>query len=98
MLDQHTEHPISSEMSVMRLSLWTGLLHSVAYNQNRQQSRVRLFETGLRFVPDASAENGVRQNNMLAGVICGNQNEEHWNMEVLRYSSLSNMVYKYCTG
>ncbi len=74
-------HPISSEMSVMRLSLWTGLLQSVAYNQNRQQSRVRLFETGLRFVPDASAENGVRQDNMLAGVICGNQNEEHWNME-----------------
>jgi len=41
-------HPISSEMSEMRLSLWTGLLQSVAYNQNRQQSRVRLFETGLR--------------------------------------------------
>jgi len=41
-------HPISSEMSVMRLSLWTGLLQSVAYNQNRQQNRIRLFETGLR--------------------------------------------------
>ncbi len=35
--------PISSEMSAMRLSLWTGLLGTVVYNQNRQQSRVRIF-------------------------------------------------------
>jgi len=74
-------HPISSEMSVMRLSLWTGLLQSVAYNQNRQQGRIRLFEVGLRFIPDESVENGVRQDNMIAGVITGQRNEEHWNME-----------------
>jgi len=74
-------HPISSEMSVMRLSLWTGLLQSVAYNQNRQQSRVRLFEAGLRFVPDESAENGVRQQHMIAGVISGNCADEHWSVE-----------------
>ncbi|PKG81679.1 phenylalanine--tRNA ligase subunit beta [Colwellia sp. 75C3] len=74
-------HPISSEMSVMRLSLWTGLLQSMVYNQNRQQGRVRLFETGLRFVPDESAENGVRQQNMLAGVINGLRVDEHWSME-----------------
>ena len=74
-------HPISSEMSVMRLSLWTGLLQSMVYNQNRQQGRVRLFEAGLRFVPDESAENGVRQQNMLAGVISGLRVDEHWDME-----------------
>jgi len=74
-------HPISSEMSVMRLSLWTGLLQSVVYNQNRQQNRVRLFEVGLRFVPDQTAENGVRQENMIAGVISGARVEEHWSME-----------------
>ena len=74
-------HPISSEMSVMRLSMWTGLLQSVAYNQNRQQTRVRLFETGLRFVPDESSENGVRQQNMISGVISGSRTDEHWAME-----------------
>ncbi len=74
-------HPISSEMSQMRLSLWTGLLQSVVYNQNRQQGRVRLFEAGLRFVPDENAENGVRQQNMIAGVISGQRVEEHWTME-----------------
>ena len=74
-------HPISSEMSVMRLSLWTGLLQSMVYNQNRQQNRIRLFETGLRFVPDENSENGVRQQNMLAGVISGQRVDEHWSME-----------------
>ena len=74
-------HPISSEMSVMRLSLWTGLLQSVVYNQNRQQQRIRLFEVGLRFVPDEQAENGVRQENMISGVISGSRVDEHWDME-----------------
>lgn len=73
--------PISVEMSAMRLSLWSGLLSAVVYNQNRQQSRVRLFETGLRFVPDTAANLGIRQDVMLAGVMAGNRYEEHWNLE-----------------
>ena len=72
--------PISSEMSAMRLSLWTGLLGTIVYNQNRQQSRVRIFETGLRFVPDTQANLGIRQDLMLAGAICGNRYEEHWDL------------------
>ncbi|QYJ73758.1 phenylalanine--tRNA ligase subunit beta [Shewanella sp. FJAT-52076] len=74
-------NPISSEMSAMRLSMFTGLLTAVGYNQARQQGRVRLFETGLRFVPDANAESDVRQQPMLGAVIAGLQNEEHWSME-----------------
>lgn len=71
-------NPISSEMSAMRLSLWSGLLGAVIYNQNRQQQRIRLFETGLRFVPDENSEFGVKQETMLAGVITGNLYDEHW--------------------
>ncbi|OCG19043.1 phenylalanine--tRNA ligase subunit beta [Gilliamella sp. WF3-4] len=73
-------NPISSEMSVMRLSLWSGLLDAVLYNQNRQQSRVRLFETGLRFIPDEKDELGVRQELMLSGIITGSLYEEHWQL------------------
>lgn len=72
--------PISADMSAMRVSLWPGLISAVVYNQNRQQPRVRLFETGLRFIKDASAENGIRQEQMLAGVISGNLSEEHWSL------------------
>jgi phenylalanyl-tRNA synthetase beta chain len=53
---------------------------TVVYNQNRQQSRVRIFESGLRFVPDTQAPLGIRQDVMLAGAICGNRYEEHWNL------------------
>ncbi|TXE26396.1 phenylalanine--tRNA ligase subunit beta [Serratia ureilytica] len=72
--------PISVEMSAMRLSLWTGLLSAVVYNQNRQQTRLRLFESGLRFVPDSAADLGIRQDVMLAGVIAGHTHDEHWDL------------------
>lgn len=73
-------HPISKDMSAMRVSLWTGLLESVSKNQKRQQPRVRLFETGLRFIKDESAENGIAQQEMLSGVIIGNLQDEHWDV------------------
>ncbi|MGB2078750.1 MAG: phenylalanine--tRNA ligase subunit beta [Vibrio sp.] len=72
--------PISADMAAMRLSLMTGLLNTVAYNQKRQQGRVRLFESGLRFTPDESAENGIRQEMMLAGILAGPNSEEHWDL------------------
>ncbi|MCC5879049.1 MAG: phenylalanine--tRNA ligase subunit beta [Idiomarina sp.] len=71
-------HPISVEMSSMRLSLWPGLLSAAGYNQKRQRASVRLFETGLRFTPDEQAENGVRQEAMIAGVVAGSVQGEHW--------------------
>ncbi|MGL4270251.1 MAG: phenylalanine--tRNA ligase subunit beta [Plesiomonas sp.] len=74
-------NPISVDMSAMRLSLWSGLIGAAVYNQNRQQPRVRLFESGLRFVPDTAAENGVRQEVMLAGLLTGNRSNEHWGQE-----------------
>lgn len=74
-------NPISADMSAMRLNLWPGLLQTVQYNQNRQQSRIRLFEYGLKFIPDATAEGGVRQEAVIGGVIVGSMHNEHWNME-----------------
>lgn len=71
-------HPISSEMSTMRVSLWTGLLQAVSYNQKRQQSRVRLFESGLRFIPDSAEKTGVKQELVISGVACGLVEDESW--------------------
>ena len=69
-------NPISAEMAVMRTSLWPGLIKAVSYNQNRQQARIRLFETGQRFVPQANG--GLLQENTLAGVITGARDAEGW--------------------
>merc|ERR1711879_464823 len=61
-------NPISSDMSVMRTTLWPGLLKAAEYNLKRQQPRVRLFETGLRFEP---SDEGLKQIPTLAMVITG---------------------------
>lgn len=68
-------NPISADLSVMRTTLWSGLLKALMYNQNRQQDRVRLFETGLRFV---KKEEGIDQSPMLAGVVTGTRLPENW--------------------
>ena len=68
-------NPISSDMAVMRTTLWTGLLAALAHNQRRQQPRVRLFETGLRFLQGSE---GIVQEPMVAGVACGTTDPEQW--------------------
>ncbi|ETN92176.1 Phenylalanine--tRNA ligase beta subunit [Gammaproteobacteria bacterium MOLA455] len=70
------QNPISADMSVMRTSLWPGLLSTAIYNLNRQQNRVRIFEAGQCFVP---GENGALTQNMaLAGLICGSRTPTGW--------------------
>lgn len=44
-------NPISSDLSVMRTTLLTGLVETAIRNQNRQIGSMRLFESGLRFLP-----------------------------------------------
>ena len=68
-------NPISNDMAAMRASLWPGLVKALQHNLNRQQDRVRLFESGLRFVGQLE---GLRQESMLAGVVCGTRFPEGW--------------------
>jgi phenylalanyl-tRNA synthetase beta chain len=69
------ENPISSEMSVMRTSLWPGLLKALRYNLNRQTSRLRLFEHGLRFYSEGT---DIKQDIIIGGVLNGDRYPEHW--------------------
>ncbi|MGH8269113.1 MAG: phenylalanine--tRNA ligase subunit beta, partial [Steroidobacteraceae bacterium] len=76
-------NPIASDLSVMRVSLWPGLLKAVLENQRRQQERVRLFEHGARFwVSDAGAGavSGTREVDTLAGVAFGHRLPEQWGL------------------
>ncbi|AZE73905.1 Phenylalanyl-tRNA synthetase beta chain [Pseudomonas synxantha] len=68
-------NPISNDMAAMRSSLWPGLVKALSHNLNRQQDRVRLFESGLRFVGQLD---GLKQEPMLAGVVCGSRLPEGW--------------------
>jgi phenylalanyl-tRNA synthetase beta chain len=69
------KNPISSELAVMRTTLWCGLLKAALYNTNRQQSRVRLLETGLRFI---KKDGETYQQKMLAGLVLGDAYSEQW--------------------
>jgi phenylalanyl-tRNA synthetase beta chain len=62
-------------MSVMRASLWPGLIKAALENQRRQQDRVRLFEHGSRFEPLA---NGGGETDLLAGIAIGPRHPEQW--------------------
>ncbi len=68
-------NPISADMAVMRTTLWPGLLQAIAYNQNRQQTRVRLFEIGRTFLPQGP---DVVQERMLGGAVYGEALAEQW--------------------
>lgn len=72
------QDPISPEMSAMRTTLVAGLLETAIYNVNRQQKRIRLFETGLRYIQDESALNGMAQEEMLCGLAMGDAHDEIW--------------------
>jgi phenylalanyl-tRNA synthetase beta chain len=69
------KNPISSELAVMRTTLWCGLLKAALYNTNRQQNRVRLFETGLRFI---KTDDETLQQKMLSGLALGDVYSEQW--------------------
>jgi phenylalanyl-tRNA synthetase beta chain len=74
-------NPISADMSVMRTSLWPGLLQTARYNQSRQQSRVRIFESGLRFIRQGEK---LSQPAGLAGLISGERVPEQWDSDSAR--------------
>ncbi|MCX7088023.1 MAG: phenylalanine--tRNA ligase subunit beta, partial [Methylococcales bacterium] len=69
------QNPISSELSVMRTTLWCGLLRAALHNTNRQQNRVRLFETGLRFIKQ---DDKLLQQKTIAGLALGSVSAEQW--------------------
>ena len=68
-------NPISADMGVMRTNLWVGLIKAAEHNLNRQQDTVRLFETGLRFVPE---NGGLTQDPVISGLICGSRISKGW--------------------
>jgi phenylalanyl-tRNA synthetase beta chain len=68
------KNPISDDMSIMRSSLWPGLLQTVEMNQRRGHHNARFFETGLCF----SGISVDDQRHKIAGIICGERFESQW--------------------
>jgi phenylalanyl-tRNA synthetase beta chain len=76
-------NPISADLSVMRTNLWAGLVQTAVHNIKRQQPRVRLFETGLSFVPQpgkdpSNLDESLVQDPKLAMLLTGTRTEQSW--------------------
>ncbi len=69
------KNPISSDLSVMRTTLWCGLLKAALHNTHRQHHRVRFFESGLRFI---NKDGAMQQQKMFAGLTLGSAYSEQW--------------------
>lgn len=68
-------NPISADLSVMRTTLIAGLAKAVQYNQNRQQGRIRLFESGQCFIQQGEE---MVQDPMVAVIATGSREPEGW--------------------
>ncbi len=68
-------NPISSDLAVMRGSLWPGLVGTWMANRNRQQPGAWLFEIGRVF--ERGAE-GVVERERVAGLLAGPRHGESW--------------------
>ncbi|MGA8093666.1 MAG: phenylalanine--tRNA ligase subunit beta [Steroidobacteraceae bacterium] len=72
---------IASDLSVMRVSLWPGLLKAALENQRRQQDRIRLFEHGARFLATGAQGLGATHEiDTLAGIASGHRLPEQWGL------------------
>jgi len=72
------QNPLSIDMSVMRNSLWPGLITNLSHNLKRQQNDIRLFEIGKVFsshkkIPDEKL--------VISGLVYGNRHSEQWGEE-----------------
>jgi phenylalanyl-tRNA synthetase beta chain len=69
-------NPLSSEGSVLRTSIFPGLMRNVSLNLNRQINDVRVFEIGRVYIPE---ENGLpKEITKLVVAATGRREQELW--------------------
>jgi len=72
------KNPISADLSVMRTSLWPGLIKTLQYNLNRQQKRVKIFECGVKYIKQHAE---INEENIISGVAYGGVYPEQWDVD-----------------
>ena len=68
-------NPLSGELSVLRRSLWPGLLRNYRTNRDRGTTDARLFEIGVCF---SGTRDDIREETWLAGLLAGGAMPEQW--------------------
>jgi phenylalanyl-tRNA synthetase beta chain len=69
------DNPIAETLAVMRTTLWSGLIPAWLHNHQRQQKRLRLFETGVCF---EEHEGKIVETARIGGLAAGSARPEQW--------------------
>lgn len=73
-------NPLSPELSILRPTLLFSGLEAIAYNQNRKNSDLKLFELGKTYTQKTGKERFIEENH-LALFLCGKKQAESWNSQ-----------------
>ncbi|MCF7752080.1 phenylalanine--tRNA ligase subunit beta [Bacillus subtilis subsp. subtilis] len=74
-------NPLSAELAVMRPSLLPGLVATLGRNAARQVGRVRLFELGRVFHPQAGdGKPAPLETQRVAAAVCGDADPQQWGL------------------
>lgn len=74
-------NPLSAELAVMRPSLLPGLVATLGRNAARQLGRVRLFELGRSFHPQAGdGQPAPLETQRVAAAVCGDADPQQWGL------------------
>ncbi len=74
-------NPLSAELAVMRPSLLPGLVATLGRNAARQLGRVRLFELGRSFHPQAGdGQPAPLETQRVAAAVCGDADAQQWGL------------------
>lgn len=76
-------NPLSSEMGTLRRSMLEPALQSIAFNKNRKNRNLRLFEFGKIY---RKSESGFEEENRLMILFSGNTQEDHWKQKAQKTS------------
>lgn len=81
------KNPIASNLSVMRTSLWGGLLDTLVYNLNRKQDRAMLFEVGATYFNQTSQDSSAAfvETTAISGLAYGSAKPEQWSADASEF-------------
>lgn len=84
-------NPLSADLAVMRRTLLNGLLENVAFNVNRRNTNVKLFEFGKIY---RKLNNAYEEQRCLGIVLSGNYTSESWtgNLRKASFADLKGLV------
>lgn len=82
-------NPLSSDLNAMRISLLPGMLNTISWNINRQNSNLKLFELGNTYARKEDKgtleiTDNFSETQILAMSLTGNMNEKRWNAPELQ--------------